>query len=241
MQREFQQFKTLVQGHYGDKVFAEVNQYLASIAWKLALAQYHAEESTILYRGNHGKISNNAELVQVVYEVLQSAANPHKARKLLEDEFLSEAHVIAYAQSLHSIADILAQAIYSGLNLEKSLSSPIDIGKRGLYPVYKRMLGECYALDVAQLIDALLQSPSFLYLEAYVNITKHHSVVDWRYAISFETPNRRHGIRMLPFDYKGKCFPERWAADFISEDYKEVCDRVDGIVMAMNGFLTNLH
>ena len=170
------EFKNLVCGCYGEEQLAKVERPLASVSWKLMLAQYHAEESKRLYRSYLTEEPLD-ELIQVVNQVLLAASGSEEASKSVEARILSEAHVIAYAQSLHSVADILAQVIYLGLDLERDLPKPIPMHSRGLCRVCESMLRESLALEVADAISTFRQSPRVLYLQAYVNTTKHCSVV----------------------------------------------------------------
>jgi hypothetical protein len=233
---DVKEFQDLVRGRYGEEQLTKVELPLASVSWKLMLAQYHAEESKRLYR-NYLTGEPINELIQVVNQVLPAASGSEKASKFVEARVLSEAHVIAYAQSLHSVADILAQVIYLGLNLERCLPEPIPAHSRGLHSVCNSMLRESLALEVADAINTFRQSPRFLYLQAYVNTTKHRSLVDVTHSISFESSDPRYGIKILPFEYKGESLAEKWADDFISQDHAAIREGIVRIGSAVNRFL----
>jgi hypothetical protein len=230
------EFKNLVRGRFGEEQLAKVERPLASVSWKLMLAQYHAEESERLYRSYLTEEPLD-ELIQIVNQVLLSASGSEEASKFVEARILSEAHVIAYAQSLHSVADILAQVIYLGLDLERNLPKPIPIHSRGLHKVCGNMLRESLALEVADAIDTFRQLRSFLYLQAYVNTTKHRSLVDVTHSISFESSDPRYGIKILPFEYKEESFAEKWADDFVGQDFRAIREGIVRIGSAMNRFL----
>jgi hypothetical protein len=227
-----EEFKNLVRGRYGEEQLAKVERPLTSVSWKLVLAQYHAEESKRLYRSYLTEEPLD-ELIQVVNQVLLAASSSEEASKFVEARILSEAHVIAYAQSLHSVADILAQVIYLGLDLEIDLSEPIPMRYLGLHRVCE-MVKERLALEVADTINTFRQSPRFLYLQAYVNTTKHRSLVDVTHSISLELSDPRYGIKILPFEYKGKSFAEKWAYDFVGQDFRAICEGIFRIGSAMN-------
>jgi hypothetical protein len=239
MDWDTKEFKNLVRARYGEERLPAVERPLASVSWKLMLAQYHAEESKRLYR-NYLAEEPPDELIQAVNQVLLLAAGSEEARGFVEARILSEAHVIAYAQSLHSVADILAVVIYLGLDLERSLSRPIPVHSRGLRRVCESMQRESLALEVADPIDAFRQSTTFLYLEAYVNTTKHRSLVDTTHSISFESSDPTYGIKILPFEYKGKSFAEKWANDFVGPDSRTIRQGIVRIGSAMNEYLRRL-
>jgi hypothetical protein len=233
MDWDTEEFKNLVRGRYGEERLAKVERPLTSVSWKLVLARYHAEESKRLYRSYLTEEPLD-ELIQVVNQVLLAARGSEEASKFVEAQILSEAHVIAYAQSLHSVADILAQVIYLGLDLERDLSEPIPMRYRGLHRMCERMIKERLALEVADTINTFRQSLRFLYLQAYVNTTKHRSLVDVTHSSSFESSDPRYGIKILPFEYEGRSFAEKWAYDFVGQDFRAICEGIFRIGSAMN-------
>lgn len=236
-------FEGLVKICYGEEQRERLKRPLSSVSWKLMLAQYHADESKKLYRSYLSEESVEGtveELVQVVGQVLMAASGSVEADKFKEARILSEAHLIAYAQSLHSIADILAQVIYLGINLESKLTEPIPADNRKLYNVNEGMRKEKIALGVVKAVDAFKQSPKFLYLQAYVNTTKHYSLVDVTHQISLKSSIPRYGIQILPFEYKGHSFPKKWAYDFVVQDFKAIRESIICVGNELNRFLRSV-
>ena len=238
------EFESLVQVYYGKEQLKKLIRPLSSVSWKLMLAYYHADESKRLYRSYFSEESIEGtveELVHVVGQVLKAASGSEEADKFKEAGILSEAHLIAYAQSLHSIADILAKVIYHGINLENNLTKPIPAYKQNLHEVNEGMRKEKFALDVVKAIDALKQSPEFLYLEAYVNTTKHYSLIDVIHQISLKSNTTpRYGIQILPFRYKGQSFHEKWADDFAIRDFQTIRENIICVGSELNRFLRNM-
>jgi hypothetical protein len=160
------EFESLVKGHYGEEQFKMLIRPLSSVTWRFRLARYHADESKRLYRScfSEGSVEGTSdEIVQLVGFVLKAASGSEKADKFNEARIFSEAHLIAYAQSLHSIADILAQVIYLGLNLESNLTKPIPAYHRKLYNVNEGMRLQKFAPEVVIIIP-LLKKGLFTYL-----------------------------------------------------------------------------
>ena len=152
-------FKGLVKACYGEEQVQKLDRLLRSVYWKKLLAQYHAEESIKLYRSFLSEKSvegSEEELIQVIGHVIKAASGSEKERKFLIARITSEAHLIAFAQSLHSIADILAKVIYIGLNLDINLTVSIPENERNSYGVNKEMRENNYALNVVEAVDAFL-------------------------------------------------------------------------------------
>lgn len=238
------EFENLVQLCYGEEQLKKLMRPLSSVSWKLMLANYHAFESKRLYQSYFSKESvegSTEELVHVIGQFLKAASGSEEADKFKEARILSEAHLISYAQSLHSVADILAQVIYLGINLENNLTKPIPEYKRNLHYVYEGIRNENYAIDVVKVLGALKQSPEFLYLQAYVNTTKHYSLIDVTHQISLKSnTTSRYGILILPFEYKGHCFQQKWADDFSIRDFKTILESIFCVGSELNRFLRNI-
>lgn len=230
------EFKNLVQSRYGKDQLEKLKKLLSSISWKLMLADYHAEESKRLYRSYLSEEAGD-EAWQALGQTLLAASSSEEADKFIEARVLSEAHIIACAQSLHSTADILAHVVYFGLNLENNLSNSTPMRKLGLDQVYKSMCRENFAPHVVDAIRYLKESPEFSYLSAYVNVTKHRSLVDVTHSISFSSSISRYGVKILHFEYKGDPYAEKWADDFVFEDRKAIREGIFRIGNQMNKFL----
>ena len=160
-----------------------------------------------------------------------------KANKFIIAIISSEAHLIAFAQSLHSIADIRAQVIYVGLNLDINLTKPIPADKRNLQNVNEGMRKKKFALDVVKAVDTFEQLPEFQYLQAYVNTTKHYSLVDVTHQISLKSKTPKYGIQILPFEYKRRSSIEKWANDFVDQDFKAIGQSIICVGNELNKFL----
>lgn len=235
------EFESLVQLCYGEELLKKLKSSLSSVLWKFMLADYHADESRRLYRSYLSKESEEGsikELVYVIGQVLKAGSGSEEANKFKEARILSEAHLISFAQSLHSVADILAQVIYIGINLESKLTNPIPADKICLKSINESMRKKKFALNVVESIDTLIKLPEFQYLQAYVNKTKHQSLVDLTHYISLNTP--KYGILILPFEYKGYSFPEKWADDFVIQDFQTIKKSIICIGNELNKFLEKM-
>lgn len=104
---------------------------------------------------------------------------------------------IHYARSIH---DLFAQ-LTNGLLLKKPLGvHDCDI---------KKLREKLEASQLKNLIDTLLESQDFAYVEAFVNTMKHRNLIQFGAFISFETG--LSGVRFKEFKYSGKTFKPLWA------------------------------
>lgn len=237
------EFKDLVKACYGEEQVKKLDRPLSSIFWKKMLAQYHSEESIRLYRSYLSVESvegSKEELIQVVNQVLVAASGSEKENRFLKAVIPSEAHVIAFAQSIHSIADILAQVIYVGLNLDINLTKPIPEDKRNLYNVNEGMRKKKFAPNVVKSVDTLKQLPEYQYLQAYVNTTKHYRLVNATHFISLVSETPKYGLQIPLFEYKGHSFTEKWTTDFVVKDFKTIWEGFFCVLNELNKYLRTL-
>ena len=238
---DYKVFESLALKHSGIEQFEKLKSPLYSIFWKLMLASYHADESKRLYRSFLSEESiegSEEEMVQVVKHFFLSLTGSEKDKiNFKEALILSEAHIIAYAQSLHSISDILAQVIYIGINLENTLSKPIVENNRYLKYINNCMRNIGFASNIVNSIDTLLNLSEFQYLQAYDNTTKHQSLIEVNHRISFDTS--KYGILIHPFVYKGNPYSEKWANNFVIQDFQTIKNNIIFVGNELNKHLEN--
>lgn len=207
---------------------------LVSYIWKLFIAQYHAEESKAII----GKLISHPSkegYVAATKLILEQASGTDKGREIDLALFQAEAHMIAYAQSLHSLADILSQIIYYSLKLDKHLKKQIDEKGRYLSKVSKAIKSLQQFNKLYLEVNHLLNSDKFNYLRAYVNTTKHRSLIPTTYSVDFvESITPTHGLKIAEFEYDGNSYKTKWAWEFIETDYKYFKEAFDNIGNIIN-------
>lgn len=217
----FSEFKIKVVENYGEERWRLVNKHLGSFYWKLGLADYHSKESlSILVQVM--PINTKSTLYEAAKRIMSVAGGEEGAQKIVEAWFKSEAHIIAFAQALHSSCDILAKAIYQGLDLENNFKKRLGFRSQNLFTILDGMVSTNYAPNVSDAIDRLLQSREYKYLHAFVNQTKHHSLVNIRDSVSFE--HGKHGLLLSDFEESDnkKKWPRKWADDFVTTDFEVI-------------------
>ncbi len=209
---------------YADKI----HEPLQSFHLKSMMAFYHAEEyqknlnEMLKASGETGKanIDANATLMAI----FQALSNEKKGDKVILAKFKAEANLIASAQAIHSLFDIIASIVYLALKLD-SYPNPLLENKINLYSVNKFLKKNPICLKTLGAIKNIISSPEFDYLAAYVNTTKHRSLVSSSLSASFV--ENKSGILLKGFtyvDYKGnlKHYNKKWSQDFILVDFQKL-------------------
>ncbi|MEJ2010358.1 MAG: hypothetical protein P8Z30_19760 [Acidobacteriota bacterium] len=207
---------------------------LISTVWKLSIAQYHAHEAQTII----GKLSSHSskdEYVEIVKLIFEQDAGSDRGREVTLAKFQAEAKIIACAQAVHSIADIFSQIIYLGLNLDKHLKKPILENNRYLMAVNQQLTNLPLFNKLQLKLNDFLTSKQFQYLSAYVNTTKHRSLIPSTYSISFaENIEPIHGLKISEFLYKGVLHKAKWSKEFFKDDINFFTTSFAGIGNEMN-------
>lgn len=218
----FEEFNRHVVQNFGEVRSNTVKKYLGSFFWKIMLADYHAEESMGILSNSIPENAKNPQY-EAVKQIILVSSGAGVAGEIKIAWFKSEAHIIAYAQSLHSSCDILAKAIYHGLYLDNHLDKPLKLRYQNLFSVRDGMKSSKYAQNVIVAIDQFLRSNEFLYLHTYVNQSKHRSLISSSPRVSLE--QGKHGLMISEFEYyepdskKIKKWSSKWADKFLLEDF----------------------
>lgn len=216
------------QGKVEGSIAAET---LVSLMWKLNIVRYHSDKSK-------EAISNLKEIdpSEIVGLIFEQASGSEKGRDFFKMQFSSEANLIACAQSLHSMADILGQVIYLALNLDRALPKPINQRSRYLGVINEEMKKTDIAPKLTATVEKFLCSNEFRFVSDYVNVTKHRSLVPATYSVSC-TEMPLHGLKMSAFKYKDREYEARWSNDLLDRDVKVILEMIIEIGEEINNFL----
>jgi hypothetical protein len=149
----------------------------------------------------------------------------------------TEAHTIAFAQSLHSTTDMLAQVLCISLDLNR-LFKPKE--NRYLNIVVNRMSQHGVAPSVVTAATSFLKSNEFLYLRAYVNTTKHISLVPAGYSYRLAPGKDQLWVQIAAFKYRNENWPEKLVADFIGADFERLSAMFDAIGIQLTAVVSNI-
>ena len=232
------EFRSLVEGRYGAVARGAMCRPLNSIAWKFALARYHATESrTVL--DDHVGGNNGQRVVNAVGGLLHRASGAEDSAAFERACFAAEAHVIACAMTLNSVADSVAHVLCHGLELDVAARRKRQLT---LHHVRDSLATRPDAGGVVAAIDDFLAAKEIRYLRAFANTAKHHSLVDMQYQVRLDPwETAGHGLRIKAFEYvRGRAverWPEKWSQDFTGDDLDAVSKMVGRIGNSVNKLL----
>lgn len=212
-----------------------------SVAWKYDMYCYHSLESINLLKDSiyqHESIPKTDPEWVAAMKTMFISGMPG-VPDIDEISFKAEAQMIAAAQSLHSTADIMGAVIYWALNLEQQQTKfsehNVDLNK-----IHRYLIGHPDCKPIAGAILKLFDLQPYKYLNGYVNMTKHRSLVKAPFTAHVNpVDNPRQGLRICAFDY-GKSetsichYDEVWGKDFLFADLKQVAEGIVTIGNALN-------
>jgi len=208
----FQLFKNT----FSNEEYIVLNKFAISFLWKFHLSEYHREEisDAFIRELSCSKQTEYIESLKGIFSVFSTNSGNSKYRIAF---FKSEAHLIAFAQNLHSTADICAHIItycitnLKGLDLENE--SRINLH------FVKKQVDKPETQNLKTTIITLLDSKEFQYLSAFVNTIKHKEIISTNDFVSFETqPNPSRYLKIESFSYKKKQYESILSSE-LSEKY----------------------
>lgn len=222
--------KRLVERHYGTASGERAFHASQSVHRKLMIASYHASE---MQKITEAVIPTQLEAIT---KMLLRASGNKKAIGYVRAQFSAEAHLIACAQALHSVGDIVSHVIWHGTGLITAIP---DENKISLSNVISALESQGTTVGVIDALNRLCNSKAFSYLTAYVNTTKHRSIIDCLASVSMDPSPQGYGFRVESFCYKGIEYPKTWF-DTVSDQYRNfVQDAVVEIGNSLNEWLSN--
>ncbi|HQW21647.1 MAG TPA: hypothetical protein PLI90_13375 [Rhodocyclaceae bacterium] len=213
---------------FGDEQRECLSPSLNSIVDRQTYARFHYQESKRIL----GEVLNDRDDQAILFDLIFGAdRNAH--HEFAYRRKFAEAHIVAFLQSLHSLSDILAHAIYFalGLNLHKTTRlSPkrVDLHKvRALLP----------SGEVSIHLQELVDHEDYRYLANIVNHSKHRSVVQTPYSVDATgCDTQPHGLKFAAFVYDDQAYPARWAEPFMESEY----NRQSALITRTGVFLNDL-
>lgn len=118
----------------------------------------------------------------------------------------NEANTIAAIYTVRSVFDLFSQLV-RGLLLEGKLSE----NACNIYRVRDHL--QDGALRTS--IERLLESEGFRYINAFVNVTKHRSLVKYGSWVDFV--NDKAGVKFSAFEYRDEQFPALWSGEILEK------------------------
>ena len=241
MKWQLNELEDAIRNTHGDQYADALHEPLQSFSWKSDMAYFHACEAEQILKdaiANTPGINDRDPMSIAMGKAVIFAASPGDAGQPLRlAQFEAEAHIIASAQALHSLCDIVCHVIYWAYQLDTVPTAP-KADRLNLYSTLRTLKTlQQYATTVS-LIQAVVDAPEFTYLTAYVNTTKHRSLVNSSISASFGSEDRG-GMRIKAFSYtdrKGNylCFDRKWAYDFLFPENQSIRLKLVAVGKSLN-------
>jgi hypothetical protein len=206
--------KRLIELRYGNNQLLLARHCLRSVNERLRHARYHYDEAKRIL-----KECIDDRLASHSIHTLTWAANAETQEEMDNCLMKVEANMIACSQAIHSIADNLAHVVYYalGLNLPPDSIKVKAVTIRRIAQLLSEKGGEFIA--IANPLQALLTEPSFVAVDAMVNVSKHRGLSESN--LSIEPPDRQvpYAMEFGSFSYDDKEFPSREIEETLAPAY----------------------
>jgi hypothetical protein len=144
--------------------------------------------------------------------------------------FSCEAYVVACVQSLHPMADLLAQIINAVI-----FKSPLEEKKVVVKEISNKLKKE-NAIVVKDSWDKFYHSYEFKYVSAFCNTIKHRRLIRTE-GVRFSFVGQPSGNVFIQFEYIGQSYPETLGSSILNEYRKRVHELVVCTGMSITDYL----
>jgi len=226
------QTRTLIDELYGKAQLDIARESLNSVVDRQRYAQYHYGEIKSLLKAHlDSELAQNKSVLHVIL-----GGDAERQNELDWCLVKVGANVIACLQSMHSLADILAHAVYYSLGCNRS---PGGLSERAvaLQSVQRHISGTPDCATVSLLLSSISGEGEFKYLGALVNHSKHRSVIKaGLWADMTQPAPEPYTLKFQPFTYNGTTYERREIWPFLEKEY----DRLSMIVVATGHALNDV-
>jgi hypothetical protein len=229
MKWELKDLENAVRKAHGDQYASAIHEPLQSFSWKSSMAYFHAYEAEQILKeaiaATPGIDGHDPPSFATAMAVIFAAAPGDAGQALRLARFKAEAHIISSAQALHSLCDIVCHAVYWAYQLDTVPKAP-ETKRLNLYSMLRTLSRLPQYATTESLIQAIVDAPEFTYLAAYVNTTKHKSLVNASMSASLDAEGRC-GMQIDAFSYTDPIgnyyrFDSKWAYDFLFPENQSI-------------------
>ena len=205
---EIEEARCLIESVFGNEQREFFNRYTKPFIHRQYHAQYHFQEIQRLLNVEIDEKLVEKHIVEILF-VEFTNFQPTLVK--------IEAHMIACAQSIHSITDIFAHAVYYalGLNLTEKPLKDKDVNFKN---VINKITDERF-LKARNSMSELLNSNLYKALENIVIQGKHRGLKEPVISVSFEENKKPYSLKFPSFVFDEKQQSEREFEEFLSPIY----------------------
>lgn len=225
----------LVKAVYGAEQQMLVKESTQSVVKRQQFARYHYREALRLSKDFERKHLQDGMLIDIY--------RPKCEKKLLAFEVYiikAGAHITAAIQSIHSIPDILAHAVFfaTGHYIESHAGSERKLA----LPVVVRTLKKDEVFhSITSTLAAAQSGSQWCHLAALANVSKHRTVI--RTALNEDWTGKRVRLREIhlsAFEREGKYYPPVSAHSLLEQEYLRLTEIVLSVGHELNSCLRKL-
>jgi len=220
MSWNLKELRGFVKRLFGEGQLRTINQCLRTLEDRRSFSRYHFNEAK--YRMD--AVLTGCEEAQLTAAVL--GAYDTGERQFSTARFEAYAHTVACVQSMHAVVDNMIHFSYYVLGANLDPSTRIE-SERGI--TWPRVRSRLEDGPIKDGLCALVENPSFTYLAAINNHSKHRSMVEVSYTVNFESQDVKHGLRFSGFTYDDVAYEARWVRPTLISEYQ----RQDGLILAI--------
>ncbi len=192
--------------------------YQNSLGWRWQRADYHADTA--------GRIWSDLFKEPFTF-------GDQRSYKAI---FSYEAQVESCLQSLHAMADILAQIINVVILRGRLQEDDVSIKK-----VVKIMEKEGIAGNVTSRVRKLLDDDVFNYVEGFCNTIKHRRLIKTNFRAEYgESAKNESGLLFEEFTFKGNVYSKTWGSDILEKYRFRLLDLITEIGLSINQYVSTV-
>lgn len=220
MRWDLKELRGYVRQLFGDSQLRTVNECLRTISDRREFSRYHFNQAkSLMEDALQGR--QDFELTAVFLGAFDTDEQQFDTAR-----FQAYAHTVACVQSMHAVADNIVHFAYYALGINLDPTTPIK-DERDI--VWAKVGKKLAAGTIKDGLATLLDDPGFVYLAALSNHSKHRSIIEVSYAVSYETEAAQHGLRFNAFTFNGVGYPPKWVRETLIDEYQ----RQEGLILAI--------
>jgi hypothetical protein len=198
------ELRHLIEEQHGADHLQKAIPHIDSVDWKIRAASYHSYTASNAFATVFKeKEPHPSAVAKMMLTNGEEAADFHEAR------LIYEANVIACAQAMHSVSDIISHVILDSLAIRDVDDENLDL------KTIQRLLPES---SLKNRVVRTLGLDYFRYLQDFVNTSKHVRLVGSQYTVDLTGVEKvPHGVKFRQFECKGRLHKEKWGETFLKE------------------------
>lgn len=210
-----------VLARYGEEQERIVEACIRKIADRRGFARYHY----------HLAMDRLDELVIDGAPTAAAAMMTLASDRFHDVRFIAHANIVACVQSMHAVSDNMLHLLYHALGMDRAKATALAVHNIDWKHMRTRLPNGRVHGEMAAWID----HPDHVYLDGLCNHSKHRSIIQARYGADLEEDV--HGLRFLPFEYRGTQHLQRWVKPFLLAEYARQETHIHALADALDAEL----